>query len=61
VPHTDLTPLEEAERRLAMNLSLIAMLKKNTTDEQIAKLRKLWVEPVEEQIRSLLLSDTDIR
>jgi hypothetical protein len=45
--------LEEAERQLTMNLSLIEMLKGNTDVEAIARFREIWVEPIQELIRVL--------
>ena len=45
--------LDEAERQLKMNLSLIELLKGNTDLEAIARFREIWVEPIEELIRVL--------
>ena len=45
--------LAEAERQLKMNLSLVEMLKGNTDPDAIARLRKVWVEPIQELIRVL--------
>lgn len=45
--------LEEAERQLKMNKSLIEMLKGNTELEVIAKFREMWVEPLEGLVKEL--------
>lgn len=45
--------LEEAETQLKMNLSLIEMLKKNTSLEDIARFREVWVEPLEGLVKEL--------
>ena len=46
--------LESIKAKLRSAQSMLEMLKGNTTKEDIAKLRKEWVEPVEKEIKELL-------
>lgn len=45
--------LPEARRHLKMNLSMLEMLKGNTDPEDLAVLRRLWIDPFEELITEL--------
>lgn len=45
--------LQEAQTELKMNRSLLEMLNGNTALEDIAKLREVWVEPLEQLVATL--------
>jgi hypothetical protein len=50
--------LKQARVELRMNLSLLEMLRGNTSLEDLATLREEWVEPLQELIRQLQVEST---
>jgi hypothetical protein len=45
--------LEEARSQLKANQSLLRMLEKSTPLEDLARLREVWVEPLEQLVQDL--------